>query len=480
MNKKKVIALAIAVACALVALFLPAECYHIQNLSVVEQRVIAIFIFAALMWIGEAIPIWTTSVVVIVLMLLTVSDSSILCLRGENIEGMRAFGKLIKAKTIMATFADPIIMLFLGGFFLAIGAGKCGLDRNLARILFKPFGNKSANVLLGLMFVTAVFSMFMSNTATTAMMFAVMAPVLAPMKDSGKGRIALVLAIPIAANVGGIGTPIGTPPNAIALKYLNDPEGLNLGIGFGQWMLVMTPFVIIIMFLAWAILMRLFPFYRKELNISFDGKFEKSPKAYVVYATFIVTVLLWMFDKLTGINSNVVAMIPIAVFAATGVITKEDLKQINWDVLWLVAGGFALSVGLQESGLAKNLIGSIPFSKWPPIETIIGAGLLCYAMSTFMSHTATTALLIPVLATVAKGMGDVIEPFGGVSTLLVGVALSASFAMALPISTPPNAIAHSVGLTTQKQMASIGLIVGAIGLVFGYMLLFVLGGIKYF
>ena len=480
MNSKKLIALVIAVACALVALFLPAEYYHIQNLSVVEQRVIAIFIFAALMWIGEAIPIWTTSVVVIVLMLLSVSDSSILCLRGENIEGMRAFGKLIKAKTIMATFADPIIMLFLGGFFLAIGAGKCGLDRNLARILFKPFGNKSANVLLGLMFVTAVFSMFMSNTATTAMMFAVMAPVLAPMKDSGQGRIALVLAIPIAANVGGIGTPIGTPPNAIALKYLNDPEGLNLGIGFGQWMLVMTPFVIAVMFLAWAILMRLFPFYRKELNISFEGKFEKSPKAYIVYGTFIVTVLLWMFDKLTGINSNVVAMIPIAVFAATGVITKEDLKQINWDVLWLVAGGFALSVGLQESGLAKNLIASIPFSKWPPIETIIGAGLLCYVMSTFMSHTATTALLIPVLATVAKGMGDAIEPFGGVSTLLVGVALSASFAMALPISTPPNAIAHSVGLTTQKQMASIGLIVGAIGLVFGYMLLFVLGGFKYF
>ncbi|MBR4597848.1 MAG: SLC13/DASS family transporter [Opitutales bacterium] len=489
MNSKKIIALAIAVICSLVALFLPAEYYHIQNLSVVEQRVIALFVFAALMWIGEAIPIWTTSVVVIVLMLLSISDSSIIFLRGENIEGMRAFGKLIKAKTIMATFADPIIMLFLGGFFLAIGAGKCGLDRNLARVLFKPFGNKSANVLLGLMFVTAIFSMFMSNTATAAMMFAVMAPVLAPMKDSGKGRIALVLAIPIAANVGGIGTPIGTPPNAIALKYLNDPEGLNLGIGFGQWMLVMTPFVIAIILLAWAILLRIFPFYRKELNISFDGKFEKSPKAYIVYATFIVTVLLWMCDKITGINSNVVAMIPIAVFCATGVITKEDLKQINWDVLWLVAGGFALSVGLKESGLAENMINSIPFGKWPPIETIIGAGLLCYAMSTFISNTATTALLVPVLATVANGMekaaemsGGVspLEAFGGVPTLLIGVALSASFAMALPISTPPNAIAHAVGLTTQKQMASIGLIVGIVGLIFGYMLLFVLGGFKYF
>ena len=148
--------------------------------------------------------------------------------------------------------------------------------------------------------------------------------------------------------------------------------------------------------------------------------------------------------------------------------------------MWLVAGGFALSIGLQDSGLAKNMIASIPFDKWPPIETIIGAGLLCYAMSTFMSNTATTALLIPVLATVAAGMGDAIAPFGGVSTLLIGVALSASFAMALPISTPPNAIAHSVGLTTQKQMATVGLTVGVIGLALGYTLLFVLGKLNYF
>lgn len=480
MDIKQLTALAISAALALVALFLPPEFYHIQNLSVIEQRVIAIFIFAALMWISEAIPIWATSVVVIVLMLLTVSDSSILFLRGGNVEGGRAFGKLLSSTAIIAAFADPIIMLFLGGFALAIGAGKCGLDRNLARILFKPFGKKSSSVLLGLMFVTAVFSMFMSNTATAAMMFAVMGPVLNSIDKGEKGVIALVLAIPIAANIGGIGTPIGTPPNAIALKYLNDPSGLNLGIGFGQWMLVMAPFVIVVILLAWAILKTLFPFLSKELDVSFDGELEKSPKSYIVCATFIITVSLWMLDKLTGINSNVVAMIPIAVFAATGIMGKEDLKQINWDVLWLVAGGFALSIGLHDSGLADNLVGSIPFHKWPPIGTIIGAGLLCYAMSTFLSNTATAALLISVLAAVATGMGDTIKPFGGVSTLLLGVALSASLAMALPISTPPNAIAHSVGLTTQKQMASIGLTVGAIGFALGYMLLFALGRANYF
>ncbi len=480
MKKSKIIALAISLVAALTALFISPDYYHINGLSVVEQRVIAIFIFAALMWITEAVPIWTTSVLVIVIMLLSVSDSSFSFLRGENIEGARAFGTLIKHKSIMATFADPIIMLFMGGFFLAIAAGKCGLDKNLARILFKPFGTKSQTVLLGLMFVTAIFSMFMSNTATTAMMFAVMAPLLKPMENSGRGRSALVLAIPIAANIGGIGTPIGTPPNAIALKYLNDPEGMNLAIGFGQWMSVMVPFVIIMMFAAWFLLKKLFPFKRKVLELNFDGRFERTPQAYIVYITFAVTVLLWMFDKFTGISSNVVAMIPMAIFSVTGVVNKDDLKMISWDVLWLVAGGFALGVGLQGSGLAKHLIDSIPFDTWSPVVVIIGAGLLCYAMSTFMSHTATMALLVPVLAAVATGMTETLAPFGGVSTLLIGVAIAASFAMALPISTPPNAIAHSAGLTTQKEMALVGLIVGGVGLTLGYILLFLLGSVNYF
>ncbi len=480
MKPKQIIALTISISAGLIALLMSPENYHIANLSVVEQRVIALFIFAALMWITEAVPIWTTSVLTIVLMLLTVSDSSFSFLRGEDVEGARAFGKLIKYKSLMATFADPIIMLFMGGFFLAIGAGKCGLDKNLARVLFSPFGNKSQTVLLGLMFVSAVFSMFMSNTATTAMMFAVMTPILAPMENSGKGRIALVLAIPVAANIGGIGTPIGTPPNAIALKYLNDVDGLNLGIGFGQWMVAMVPFVILMILVSWYLLIKLFPFNRKTLDISFEGTFEKSRKAYIIYATFAVTVFLWMFDKFTGINSNVVAMIPMAVFTVTGIVDKNDLKQISWDVLWLVAGGFALGVGLQETGLAKHMIDSIPFDTWSATATIIGSGLLCYAMSTFMSHTATTALLVPVLAAVAAGMKDALASFGGEPTLLVGVALSASLAMALPISTPPNAIAHSAGLTTQRQMATIGILVGAIGLSVGYILLFFLGSIKYF
>lgn len=480
MKTKKIIYLAVCAAAALSVLFMPAEWLRVEGLSVVEQRVIAAFAFAALMWVTEAIPVWTTSVLVIVLLLLGVSDSSFAFLRGENVEGARQFGKLINYKSLMATFADPIIMLFLGGFFLAIAAGKCSLDRNLARIMFKPFGTKSSTVLLGLMAITALFSMFMSNTATTAMMFAVMAPLLKPSPNGGKGRIALVLAIPVAANVGGIGTPIGTPPNAIALKYLNESGVFGPPIGFGQWMAAMVPLAAVTILFAWVALLKLFPFKRDRLEVSLEGSFERSPKAYIVYATFAATVLLWMFDRFTGLNPNVVAMIPMAVFSATGIVGKEDLKMISWDVLWLVAGGFALGVAFNDTGLAERLVNSVPFASWPPVATIFGAGAICYVFATFMSHTATTSLLVPVLAAVAAGMGGAFEPFGGVTALLVGVALSASLAMALPISTPPNAIAHSEGIATQRQMAAVGLLVGAFGLALGYAELFLLGSVGYF
>ena len=130
-----------------------------------------------------------------------------------------------------------------------------------------------------------------------------------------------------------------------------------------------------------------------------------------------------MSDKFTGVNSNVVAMIPVAVFCVTGVITKRDLEEISWSVLWMVAGGFALGVALQETGLAKHMIEAIPFNTWPPILMVVGSGLICYTMANFISHTATAALLVPILAIAGISMRDNLLPLGGVATLLIGVAL---------------------------------------------------------
>lgn len=467
------IKLAIAMTVALVLWFLPIDSYGIEGLTIIEQRLISIFIFATLMWIFEAIPAWTTSVLIVVLLLLSVSDSS-LWLFTENIP-TEELGKAVKYKSIMHCFADPIIMLFIGGFILAIAATKSGLDVLLARVMLQPFGTQSRYVLLGFILVTAVFSMFLSNTATAAMMLTFLTPVLKALPADGKGKIGLAMAIPVAANVGGMGTPIGTPPNAIALKYLNDPEGLNLNIGFGEWMSFMLPYTIVVLFIAWFILLRLFPFKQKNIELKIEGKAKKDWRSIVVYITFTITVLLWMFDKFTGVNSNVVAMIPIAVFCVTGIITKRDLEEISWSVLWMVAGGFALGVALQETGLAKHMIEAIPFETWPPVLMIVGSGLICYAMANFISHTATAALLVPILAIAGSSMRENLSSLGGVETLLIGVAIGSSLAMILPISTPPNALAHATGMIEQKDMEKVGIIMGIVGLILGYSMLVILG-----
>ena len=469
----RILKLVIAIGTALILWTIPSDSFGVEGLTVIEQRTIAIFVFATLMWVLEAIPAWTTSVVVVVLLLYTTSDSSLWLF----VDGIPAdqLGTQTSFKALLHCFADPIIMLFIGGFILAIAATKTGLDGMLARVMLKPFGTQSRYVLLGFLVVTALFSMFLSNTATAAMMLTFLAPVLKALPADGKGKIGLALSIPVAANIGGMGTPIGTPPNAIALKYLNDPDGLNLNIGFGEWMSFMVPFTIVVIIIAWLILLRLFPFKQKTIVLDIEGEAKKDWRSIVVYITFAITVLLWVFDKYTGVNSNVVAMLPVAVFCAIGVITKRDLEEISWSVLWMVAGGFALGVALSETGLAAHMIQSIPFETWSPIAMLVGSGLICYGMANFISHTATAALLVPILAVAGISMSEILAPLGGVRTLLIGVAIGSSLGMVLPISTPPNALAHATGLIEQKNMAKVGIIMGAVGLTLGYTMLIILG-----
>ena len=462
---------------ALVVLFvtlllwnLPTTAFGIEDLTVVQQRIIAIFAFATLMWVMEVVPSWATSVAIIGMMLLFTSDSGIKWMCNPE-----KVGELLSYKGIMACFADPVIMLFIGGFILAIAATKTGLDAQLAKVLLKPFGRKSDNVLLGFLLITGLFSMFVSNTATAAMMLTFLTPVFKQLPPEGKGRIAMALSIPVAANLGGMGTPIGTPPNTIALKYLNDPEGLNMGLGFGEWMMFMLPLVIVLLFISWYILKTLFPFSQKTVELKIEGGMKKNTQTYIVIVTFIVTVLLWLTDKLTGINSYTVALIPFVVFALTGIITKYDLEEINWSVIWMVAGGFALGYGLNASGLAANAVKSIPFGEFSPILILLLSGIICYALSNFISNSATAALLMPILAFVCGAMGDKLAAIGGTPTILIGIAIAASSAMVLPISTPPNALAYATNLVKQNDMAKVGLIIGIISMVFGYTVLYFIG-----
>ena len=470
MFKKKNLGFLLVAIVFLVLWFLPSEVFGMDGLTQVQQRIIAIFAYATLMWVLELVPAWATSVSIMVLLLLCASDSGFKWMCDPSIAG-----QLLSYKQVMASFADPVVMLFIGGFVLAIATTKTGLDVHLARVLLTPFGKKSENILLGFMLVTALFSMFISNTATTAMMLTFLGPVFKQLPEAGKGRIAMALSVPIAANIGGMGTPIGTPPNTIALKYLNDPESLNLGIGFGQWMLFMVPLVIILILIAWTVLKKIFPFSQKTIELKIDGEMKRGVQTTLVIVTLIVTILLWMLDTLTGINTYTVALIPFAVFAMAGIVTKKDLEEINWSVLWMVAGGFSLGVALQETGLAGHLIEAIPFGSWPAVIVVVGSGLICYIMANFISHTATAALLVPILAVVGQSMTANLEPLGGVSTLLIGVAIGSSLAMILPISTPPNALAHATGMIQQKDMEKMGIVIGVIGLILGYAMLIFLG-----
>ena len=470
--KKNAIKISIALIASLVLWLIPTESFGIDGLTQIEQRIISVFCFATLMWILEAIPSWTTSVALVVILLFTCSDSAFTFLIDGDADQV---GKVISHKSIMACFANPVIMLFIGGFILAIAATKCGLDVKLAKVLIKPFGTKSENVLLGFLLVTGLFSMFLSNTATAAMMLTFLAPVLKSLPANGKGKIALALSIPVGANIGGIGTPIGTPPNAIAIDFLNNPNGLDMNIGFGQWMMVMVPFTIVLLLISWFVLKTLFPFTQKTIELKIEGETKSDWRSIVVYITFAATILLWMLDRVTGVNSNVVAMLPVGVFCVCGIITRGDLEEINWSVLWMVAGGFALGVALQDSGLAQHLIATIPFGEWSPILMILGSGILCYAMANFISHTATANLLVPILGLAGISAAANLESLGGVSTLLIGVSLGSSLAMILPISTPPNALAHATGLIEQKDMMRVGIIIGVIGLVIGYTMLIFVG-----
>ena len=467
---KRAIKIALVALVTLLLWNMPSEWFGIQNLTVIQQRVIAIFAFATLMWILEIVSSWATSIAIIVLMLLFCSDSGILPMRNPE-----EVGQLLSHKAIMASFADPIIMLFIGGFVLAIAATKTGLDAQLAKVLLRPFGTRSEMVLLGFLLITGLFSMFVSNTATAAMMLTFLTPVFRQLPPEGKGRIALALSIPVAANLGGMGTPIGTPPNTIALKYLNDPEGLNMGLGFGQWMMFMFPLVIVLLFISWRLLLKFFPFTQKNIELNIEGGMQKGSQSTIVIITFLVTVALWLSDRVTGINSNTVAMIPFCVFALTGVINKRDLEQINWSVIWMVAGGFALGTGLNASGLAANAVESIPFGEFSPLLILLIGGAICYLLSNFISNSATAALLMPILAIVCGAMGDKLDPIGGTPTILIGVAIAASSAMILPISTPPNALSFATGYVKQNEMAKIGIIMGIVSMVLGFGLVYMMG-----
>ncbi len=423
---------------------------HFPGLSVEGHRIFGIFLAAVVLWITEAVPLHATATIIILLEILLVSDKSILATpEGFTPPSYRIF---------FGTLAAPVLMLFLGGFFLAHGAAKFDLDRNLARVLLRPFGTSSRMILLGLIGITALFSMFMSNTATTATMMAVVLPIISQLPPGDRMRAGLALAIPIAANVGGMGTPIGTPPNAIAIGALAQS---GMSIGFLQWMLMVIPFVLVILFVVWLLLGRFFGFAGKTIILRIDSTFNTTRQAKIFYLVFAGTILLWLTEGLHGMNSSIVGFVPVVVLLSTRVFSSKDLQSIQWHVLWLVAGGIALGVGVGKTGLDAWLLGLIQWDQMSPTVILATLSVVALGLSTVISNSATTNLIVPLAMTLSMSDGITISPI----VAAVFVAIGSSLAMALPISTPPNAVAMSTGAVRTKDMAVLGALVGAIGLI---------------
>ncbi len=330
----------------------------------------------------------------------------------------------------------------------------------MTRLLLRPFGSRPKFIILGLMLVTAVLSAFMSNTATTAMMITVILPIVARMQPGDPARVGIALSVPFAANIGGIATPIGTPPNAVVIAALNQ-QGLD--IAFSSWMLYALPLAILMLFIAWQVLLRLYPPAVEHISLDLSGKLKTSRNAIILYATFGLTVLLWVTEGLHGIRSSIVALIPVAVLTLTTAFEKEDIRKLPWEVLWLIAGGIALGISMKETGLAEWMVGAISWDQFGYLMLLAVFGAVALIMSNFLSNTVTASLLIPLaISLVTSGLLD-----GVAGMLMLGlvIALGSSFAMVLPISTPPNAIAVSTGMVQTKDMISSGVIIGLIGLV---------------
>lgn len=443
-----ILKVAIILAMAFGAYFLP-----LPGLDTASRICLSLFVGAAGLWVTEAIPPFATAIMVIVLSIYILGKP------GGPL-GLEPSGY----KLFLEPIASPVLVLFFGGFVLAVAATKHGFDTRLARAFVKPFGTRPTMVLLGIILTTGLFSMFMSNTATTAMMIAILAPLFKHFEGRDPFKKAMVLAIPFAANIGGVGTIIGTPPNAVAASVLS---GLGYKISFIKWMLFGVPLAAAMLFVLWILLVRIFKPRSEEFEILFPDPLELTWDLVIVVITFSVTVLMWLTEPLHGIPSAVVALIPVMIFTMFGIIDRRDLKKIDWDVLILIAGGLTLGVAMKSSGLSDILVQQLSLFAVPPMGLMVIIVVFSIALSNFMSNTSAANVIIPIVTSL-----------GSINPMLaaIGVAFATSLAMSLPISTPPNALAFATNEVETSDLAKYGTLISVLGVGCTLILLFILRG----
>lgn len=410
-----------------------------------QTYVLFLSLFSVGLWLTEAVPPFSVGLLIIAFLAYSL--------------GYEKFTESPADITIYTnTFSSGVIWLMLGGFFLASAMTKTKLDHDLIELTLKVCGTNPRRILLGLMATTMVASMLMSNTATTVMVVAALMPLLSKLgKDSPVAK-ALILGIPIAATTGGMGTMVGSPPNAIAVGEL-----IKAGreIDFLTWIVYGLPVTILLTAIAWWVLTSMFMKKVDPISAQDVPKEEGNPidhgspvERSIVIIILSITLVLWLTSPIHNLSAAAVSAIPLVLLPLMRILNAEDIRAMGWDTLMLVAGGLALGNALQQTGLLDFYAERIAALKVPDMVFLFILAYVTMLFSNIMSNTATSTVLIP--------LGMAILPESQFEVAMI-IGLSASTALFLPVSTPPNAIVYSTGLVEQKDLRIGGLLVGLIG-----------------
>jgi len=393
---------------------------------------LALMLTIAWLWVSEALHVSVTALLVPLL---------------AAVSGILPFDQAL------LQFADPVIFLFLGGFALAAGLQQQGLDRWMAAWVIGKAGNRLDLAARYLFWVTAVLSMWISNTATAAMMLPLALGLLSPLsfKYHKQTYLYVLLGVAFSANIGGLGTIVGSPPNAIAAS--------NVDIGFGQWMAWGIP-VVVLMLPLMEIALRFALKPSMTVQVQPPEEHERwSRRHNLMLGVFALAVLMWIFGaplaERIGIDRGyeaLVALTALVLLHALRLATWKDIQNgADWGVLLLFGGGLTLSRVLNESGAAEWLatqLGGL-FGVMPVLASLILMMLFALILTEVTSNTASAALLIPLLIGMAPGIDSV--------AIAVVIAIATSCAFLLPVATPPNAIIFGSGYVPQRQMIRCGL-----------------------
>ena len=410
-----------------------------------EQRVVLfLFLVAVGLWITEAVPAFAVGLLIMGYLVFALGTPLFMTEPWDT-------------SPYLNTWSSPVIWLMLGGFFLAEGLSRTGLDRQIFALAIRPAGTRPDRVLLAIMLVSAVASMFISNTSTAVLMIGAVAPLVRQMGSREPFGKALLIAIPVAASVGGMGTIIGSAPNAIAAGIAAESGS---PIDFIEWMFLGVPVALTLVVAAWWFLLKRYPAKLMEIRLDLGSMEEpdlpEQRDRIIVIALSVATIGLWMTTPLHGIHIVAISLIPIVGLTMTQVMGAVHVRGLPWDTLMLVAGGLSLGSAVVDSGLAQRLAAGLVFLTNLNVDIVVfgGLALITVMLSNVMSNTATVSVVLPVA--VALLPGQELE-----MCLILG--LSASCALLLPVSTPPNAIAYSTGEIETRDLHPGGVLVGLLG-----------------